>query len=190
MRECSNVRMRELLPDLEHDRLDAEVRAEVEAHLVTCGDCQAELRLLRQVVAVTGTPRVDTARIVAALPSPRGGRTRVWNMRSPLLQLAAALVLVAGATVIGLRLDRRPDARSASPAPQVATHAAQRPAAAAANAVAAARPVTTTELPVGEPLHDLSDGELRALLAEIESLDAVTSSETEVVVPSIGRSGA
>ena len=46
---------------------------------------------------------------------------------------------------------------------------------------------TATELALGETLHDLSDTQLRALLNELGTLEAVTPTETEVVVPALGR---
>jgi hypothetical protein len=49
--------------------------------------------------------------------------------------------------------------------------------------------VSTTELAVGESFHDLSDAELKALIDELGTLEAVTSTETEAVAPSLGRGG-
>ena len=43
------------------------------------------------------------------------------------------------------------------------------------------------ELALGETVHDLSDAELRTLLSELGTLEAVTPTETEVVVPALGR---
>ena len=72
MSECSRPEMRDRLPDLIHDRLDAAARAEVVAHVAGCAVCNAELELLRQAhaVLVARTPRVDVAKIVSALPKP------------------------------------------------------------------------------------------------------------------------
>jgi hypothetical protein len=42
-------------------------------------------------------------------------------------------------------------------------------------------------LAVGELLQDLSDAELQALLDELETFEAVTPAETEVVLPALGR---
>jgi hypothetical protein len=63
MRDCANVEVRDLLPDLLHDRLGAAEREHVRAHVSGCDDCSAELSLLRASIAVAATdaPRVDAA---------------------------------------------------------------------------------------------------------------------------------
>ena len=48
----------------------------------------------------------------------------------------------------------------------------------------------TAELAVGDGFHDVSDGDLRTLLDELGTMEAVTSTETEVVLPApIRREG-
>ena len=42
MNDCPNAEMRDLLPDLLHERLDASPRAVVSAHVGACEDCRAE----------------------------------------------------------------------------------------------------------------------------------------------------
>src|SRR5687768_18590158 len=71
MTDCTNVLVRERLPELLHERLDAVARAEVQAHLGACAECAAELTLLREARrSMQRVPVVDVARIVAALPGP------------------------------------------------------------------------------------------------------------------------
>src|SRR5947209_7568668 len=72
MTDCPDAEIRDRLPDLLHDRLDASTRAAVEAHVAGCADCRAELELLRgiQSAHVVRTPRVNVNAIVAALPAP------------------------------------------------------------------------------------------------------------------------
>src|SRR5687768_3992991 len=70
MRDCPEWEMRELLPDLLHERGPVEARERVRQHVASCDDCRAELALLAQIRAISVTPTVDTARIVSALPSP------------------------------------------------------------------------------------------------------------------------
>src|ERR1044071_4822753 len=72
MNDCPNAEMRDLLPDLLHDRLTATVRAEVTAHVDSCFDCREELALLRGVHAAltSRAPRVDVTYVVSALPKP------------------------------------------------------------------------------------------------------------------------
>ncbi len=72
MTDCPSAEIRDRLPDLLHDRLDANARAAVEAHVAGCVDCQAELEVLRGVQSslMARTPRVNVNAIVAALPAP------------------------------------------------------------------------------------------------------------------------
>jgi hypothetical protein len=188
MRDCANVEMRDRLPDLLHERLAVALRLEVQRHVDGCEACAAELVILRTVVAATRAPTVDVARIVSVLPpyrvAPRWRRMAV----SPRLRVAAALMILAGGTAVVATTMR--DGREetlfagrgvgsiADSAPNVGQTVAVRTVASGA-----------TELAVGEPLHDLSDTELRALLDDLGTFDGMTSSETEVVPPSLERGG-
>ena len=72
MNDCQNAEIRDQLPDLLHDRLEAAARLAVAAHVETCVDCHEELELLRVVLGLARaqTPTVDVAAIVRALPAP------------------------------------------------------------------------------------------------------------------------
>ena len=199
MRDCANVRMRDLLPDLLHDRLPAVLRVEVETHVVGCADCRAELTILRSVVAIAVVPRVDTSCIAAALPPYRA--LPVWRRAivSPAFRVAAAVVLLAGsAGLITVVANRLRDAKSpqrqvegpVTPPPRVASVPPSTPPAATVGGITPAPKspsAAPAELALGESFHDLSDSELRALLQEVEKFEAMTSTETEIVVPSPGR---
>ncbi|PYP60840.1 MAG: hypothetical protein DMD26_18920, partial [Gemmatimonadetes bacterium] len=52
MTDCPNAEMRDRLPDLLHERLDASARAVVMAHVADCDDCRAELVVLREARVV------------------------------------------------------------------------------------------------------------------------------------------
>ena len=103
MNDCPNSGIRDRLPDLLHDRLDAATRATVQEHVDECADCRAELALLRGIHGMLAmrTPTVDVELIVQALPrAPRstvtqalGHRRRVW---SDWRVAAAVTLLVAG----------------------------------------------------------------------------------------------
>lgn len=73
---CGTVR--ELIPDLVGGRLMAADREEVERHAGRCGECGAELQLVRMVAA--GRPRVPSGlleRVLASLDAGVGtGRSR------------------------------------------------------------------------------------------------------------------
>jgi hypothetical protein len=164
MRDCDDVTMRDLLPDLLHDRLPVGVRADVQAHVDGCAECRAELELLRTVMAAAAAPRVDASRIGAGLRPYRRPSVWVSAARSWPLRAAASIVLVVGvASVIRDRAENRPDSVVAVAAPW-------------------------PELAVGG-LTDIPESDLRALAAEMAKLEAVTSAEPEVVVPAVGRGG-
>ena len=165
MSDCLDAEMRDHLPDALHDRLTPAQRVELDAHLLACDRCRAELALLRQVRDAAPRPRVDTATIAAAIPAYR---RRTWSA-SPLLRIAAALVLVVGsATLIVRRTNDGPVVRDT-----VAQRATLAP------------PV----LSMGESLQDLSDTDLEALAGELRELEAVLSTEPEEFVVPIGESG-
>ena len=73
MTDCSNADIRDRLPELVHGRLDGGSLVEVRAHLVDCSPCREEVLLLERARAalMLATPRIDTAAIVHALPTPR-----------------------------------------------------------------------------------------------------------------------
>lgn len=166
MRDCANATMRDRLPDLLHAAADDLALAEVRAHVSSCDDCREELELLRLARAAAPAPRVDVERIAAAIPpfvpQPHWGRLA----RSRQLRVAAAVVVIAGGAVAGY-------VHSSRVAPD--TMLAQ----------ATAEP-GTPELGLAEPLTDLSDDDLMALLEEMSQLQADLPTETDVVmVPAV-----
>lgn len=159
MTDCPNVTMREMLPELVNDRLAADARTQVEAHIASCAECRAEVELLRQVRAAAPSPRIDAARIAANIAAYRRPSVLVLAARSWPVRAAAAVLLLVGAnTVVRQNLASGPDTIVAMAAPEVAVGA----------------------------LADISEADLRALAAEFGTLRAVTSVEPEVVVPSVG----
>jgi anti-sigma factor RsiW len=164
MTDCSNVTMREMLPDMLHDRLSADARGQVEAHLAACADCRAELELLRAVRAGARAPRVDIAGITARIAPYRRQSFVASASRSWAFRAAAAVVLVVGtATLLEI-------GGAGSDVDTVFASAAE------------------PELSLGG-LSDMTDSDLRALAQEMGKLKAVTPAEPEVVVPGVERSG-
>ena len=160
MNDCSNVTMREMLPDLLNGRLAAGARAEVEAHVASCSDCRAEFDLLRRVKASAVAPAVDVEGIAGSIaPYQAPSIWKSWTVRAA----AAVLLIVGTGTVMQFR-------GSVDQADTV---------------LAAAAPA---ELGVGA-LADISDSDLQAIAAELSRMKAVTSAEPEVVVPAVGQSG-
>ena len=183
----------DILPDLLHQTLDAGTRAAVESHLSECESCRRELEVLRRARGALSAPPVDTARVAAAIP-PYVAVRRRW-LSGVAWRIAAAILVVAGALVLwrtaGPPARQLADRQLAEP-PRVEAPAPASPrdpvTARSEVKVAAQTPVVRpAELATGETLHDLSEADLRALLQEISALDGVTSSETEVVVPAVGK---
>lgn len=102
MTDCSNVEIRELLPDLVSGQLSRADADRVGHHVAQCADCADELAILRATFAARpAAVAVDVSRIVAALPAPRTvrpperfarpTRTRAWRIAA-----ALAVVTVGG----------------------------------------------------------------------------------------------
>jgi hypothetical protein len=104
---CHDVRER--LSDLVDDALEAEARAQVDAHLAGCADCRRELDRLRATVSLLRAverphaPAGFVDRVLeAARPIPRHRRVRDWLAAVRLLRFpveTAAVVLVASLAV-------------------------------------------------------------------------------------------
>ena len=211
MTDCPNAAIRDRLPDLLHERLDASARAVVMAHVDGCADCRAELVLLREahVVLSSGVRTVDAAsiaRVVVARTAASQVRAIPRRIRVD-WRLAAAVVFVAigGASFAALRSVRQrgvaaPPVESAiAVAPMIADtprvgatakNALQRP-----GADRTAEPVVvaqSAELSAAGGVSDLTDNDLKALLSDLEKLDAVPPIEPEPVtvrvVPGRGSS--
>jgi Putative zinc-finger len=107
MSDCPNAEIRDLLPDLLHDRLDAPTRARVLAHVDGCSDCRSELELLRSLRGSMerATPRVDVDGIVAALPKPGTARVVAQRPRHISWRIAAAVTFIAvgGTSLVVMR---------------------------------------------------------------------------------------
>lgn len=200
MRDCPNAEIRDLLPDLVHERLDAATRVVVVAHVDGCAVCTDELALLRRLVLVrVAAPAIDVARVVSALPAPPASavarRGRSWSRWGG----GVGLALAAG--LAGVMVVHGPGREASAPAPRnpaVAAPAASAPLASSPNARGSTAAVATTspsatraptvhgELALAGTLEGLSDDGLAKLLADIEMLDAVPAAEPEVELPVAG----
>lgn len=178
MTDCPNGEMRDLLPDLLHDRLVPAERAAVESHLASCAECRAELALLSELRGtLRGAPAVDVAAIVRALPAPA---TRAWRPRHQ-WRIAAAIATLAigGGSIAVVRHERvwrtvPVEVASSAPAaaiPVVTERSVDSVPATEPSRVAQATP--RRELAVAGAVSDLSDRELAALLSDLESIQAL-----------------
>ena len=202
MNDCPNAEMRDLLPDLLHDRLAVNVRAEVTAHVAGCVDCREELALLRslQAIVTAKVSHVDVAYVVNALPKPPqrnvtqiATRRRTW---ADWRIAAAVTLLVAGGSSVAV-LNRAPTVvDSVAVMAPVAANApldTQRASAVTPTPTLASAPETVSkttstsetsndvELGTGGRLSDLDDAQLKALIDEIGQMKAVPITEPEPV---------
>ena len=182
MIDCPDGDLRDLLPDLLHDRLPASERESVLAHVRACAACEAELALLDRLrESLHGVPPMDVAAIVAAI-GPAGVRSGTSRrLRSRWLAVAAAALIVAGGTT--LAVVQRGGETASSPVATVTAPVLQPvPPVDTGSARVTARPSAniTRELAVGSgTVGELTDGELASLLGEIERMDAVPSLEVD-----------
>ncbi|MDB4876065.1 MAG: hypothetical protein JWM41_2511 [Gemmatimonadetes bacterium] len=199
MNDCPNAEIRDQLPDLIHERLEVSMRAAVLAHVADCVDCREELELLRGVraVLVTQAPRIDITHVVAALPKAPAQRRRRqmdWRIAAAVTFLAvggssvALLNRTTGVTVgngvppvapvIGQATPLASSAANAVPANVAPANDSQaRPA----QVVASANEQAAADVSPGGRFADLNEGQLKALLGEIDKLQAVPVTEPEPV---------
>ena len=193
MTDCPNAEMRDRLPDLLHERLESSVRAAVMAHVDQCSDCRAEMALLREARVVL-SPELGAVDVIAISrvvvertrrPSKAGVRRSPW-MDWRIAASVALLVVGAGSVALLVRSPETPsrvvaiaDTRSVAPN-------AARPETLAAGPLPPSEtaPMATTpgaELSATASVSDLSESELRALLRDLDQIDAVPSAEPEQV---------
>ena len=201
MTKCTRDDMRDLLPDLLNARLDAAPRAEVTRHVASCAECAAELELLRSMrSALAPAPRLDVARIAAAVAAsrgtpaasdvrplataqpPRAGRRIAWR-------IAAALVVAALGLLTWVQTEGGPPAVVATAPPHHADSVPSAPAVVAARPDTPSHASATTATPAAPKMlasrglvmdggvTDLSDGDVRLLLQSLDSLTAIPDAD-------------
>ena len=193
MTDCPNAEMRDRLPDLLHERLEMSVRAALMAHVDQCEDCRAEVALLREarIVLSPDVRAVDVVAISRVVIEKTRTPVNAQVRRSPWMDwriAASVALLLVGAGSVKMLVGSR---AAASPAAAVADTSSVLPNAARPETVAAEpirmsepAPVVTAasaELSAAAPVSDLSEIELRALLQELDAIDAVPSAEPEQV---------
>lgn len=193
MTDCLNAEMRDRLPDLLHERLDASVRAMIVAHVEECVDCRAELALLREarLALSSGVRAMDVTavtRVVLERTRPHAplGRQRSWTDWR--IAAAIAALLVGGGALLmlprGTRPERAPEV-SVLPTPATPPNAGLSSRAIVPPSAASPAPrvpAATAELSAaGGTVSDLSESELRTLLQDLDRIDAVPPTEPEPV---------
>jgi hypothetical protein len=199
MSECTNLEMRDLLPDYARGLLTGATAVLIEDHLMTCAECRAELRLVRSASAVLGAaPRVDTVRIVDAVARSQAirrsatasvaeaRRRRAWSVGAPSRRVwlaAASIAAIVTAAVIAT-----PDRPTSGPepAPTVAQSTAPvQPAPESSPAVSpgSRRSAPRIELVMGGGVSDLADADLESLLQALDDVDTELDVEPAVLLP-------
>lgn len=182
MSDCSNVSMRERLPDLLHGRLTPAEVSEVERHLSACAECNEELEILRTaraVLARTSVPRIDTAKIVAALPVATRPATAM-SRAAQRWRIAAAITLVAiGGTSVATFMRSSggsgggvADSGAVVVPPTVATVDSPR-------ATSDTPRTGAVRLTAGGDVSDLADEDLEALIGALESIETAPHAEPQ-----------
>ena len=165
MNDCVNAEMRDELPALMHGRLSAERRALVEAHLDTCTDCRAELELLERVRAsMAPAPRVDTTSIAGALSRPGPRISGAWLVRRRVRFAAAAGLILAAAGLLTFAGAERLWVSESAPAGEIAG--------------------TAGLVPDGA-FDDLTESDLRSLLAALDDFDGLPAVEPRSVASAL-----
>ena len=191
MNDCGNAEIRDRLPDLLHDQLDARARAVVMAHVEGCVDCRAELELLRGIreALVGHTPGVDVNWVAAALPKPpangtvaarrSSARRRVWSDWR--VAAAVTLFVVGGSSVVVLDRGRGFDPVPADTVRLPVAPALDSPHTAAA-AVVATEDDDNAPMPgTGRRLENLNEQQLKVLLDDIGQMQAVPVTDPDPV---------
>lgn len=180
MTDCSNIDIREHLPDYVSGMLTRVDVERVERHLSSCADCSDELDILRAVFALRPVAiPVNVGAIVAALPRP--GRARKTNWQHLRIAAVLATVAIGGLSWQVARTGvSGVDARAAD-SMMIAFNESENPGS-ADGAVAVS---------FGD-LGDYSDAEVAQILDRLEKWDGTTSAEPVnalPVLPSTGGTG-
>jgi anti-sigma factor RsiW len=167
MNKCIDSDVQEMLPDLLHRTLPADVRGRVEAHVATCDECREELRVLRAVhSAAVFAPEIDVDRVVRQIPPYQRivPATELPARTQPrLVSWLVAATLAITVVGVGSMLVTKPEAAVAPTVVAVATRA---PA-----------------LALGADVDGLSDGNLVQLMNDMNRFDALPATELDPVIP-------
>lgn len=213
MADCSNVEIRELLPERAGGALSVADAARVDAHLSGCALCSSELALIQSARrALRVTPTIDVARIrgavIAATAAPSrpqlvatSGRTVTVRRRPQMRWIglkAAAAVAIAAAGIGSFAVWNSANEGSGVPnGAVVATPAAGQGSPVSSSPATQPLAVATApddpapqELGVAGGLADLSETELQLLLGDISDetggLGVVSFDEPDAITPSVG----
>jgi anti-sigma factor RsiW len=189
MNECTENEIQEMLPDLLHGTLAADVRGRVEAHLASCEQCREDLEVLRAVKsAAVFAPVIDIDRVVRQIPPyrtivPAIERPVATRVVSWLVAASLAIVVVGGGSLILARRDAptaRPEVVSTQPPPSTPAQTTADPIAPPQNVVTKPH---THALALATDVEGLSDGSLQQLMSDMAQFDALPAAEPDPVMP-------
>jgi hypothetical protein len=191
MNECTENEIQEILPDLLHGTLAADVRGRVEAHLASCEQCREDFEVLRAVKsAAVFAPVIEIDRVVRQIPPyrtivPAIERPVATRVVSWLVAASLAVVVVGGGSLVLARRDVPIDPPAVvitdppvSTTPQSTTDLIAPPQ----NVVSSTRPHTHALALAGD-VEGLSDGSLQQLMSEMAQFDALPATEPDPVMP-------
>jgi hypothetical protein len=196
MTDCPNAEMRDRLPDLLHERLEASARAAVIVHVDGCADCRAELALLRRmrVSLSSGIVAIDSAAIVRTVVMRTAGNRVApihrgrWTDWRP--AAAIAVLAIGGASFAALygthvhsrsRVAQTPLTAVMPPVATVTASPVPATPPTPGPAIQTETPKPLAELAAAGDVGDLSESELRTLLGDLDTIEAVPPTEPEPV---------
>ena len=198
MSDCTNLDMRDLLPDLARGTLTGPSRVALDTHLATCELCRAELEVVRKAhAALSLAPAVDASRIAAAVARSTALRREATTSIAQARQrraskiappgrrawlAAASVAALAAAALLASNLTRGPMSRDV-PSAVVQIEPTTAPVASESTPPTAPRPASNTELVMGGGVSDLADADLESLLEVLEDVDTELDVEPAVMSP-------
>src|ERR1700694_1257345 len=190
MNKCTELDIQEMLPDLLHGTLDAHARARVEAHVASCGECTEELKVLRAVKsAAVFIPAIDVDSVVRGIPPYRAivpaaqtpARSRVVSW----LVAASLVVVVLGGGSL-LMIQKTPTVApvakiDVSRQPGGAVLHTDTPGGVAPGVTLNGTTISPNPAPhalaLATAVDGLSDNNLRQLMNDMNSFDALPATE-------------
>lgn len=186
MNKCTELDIREMLPDLLHGKLDADARAQVEAHIAGCDECAEELEVLRTVKsAAVFIPAIDVDHVVRQIPPYRAivpvtqapARSRVVSW---LVAACLVVVVLGGGSLLMIQ-------RAPTFAPIATVDGSKSPGAGSTQTSKRGdvTPKNTAVPPTPAPralalasaVDGLSDTNLRQLMDDLNNFDALPATE-------------
>ncbi|HEV2016777.1 MAG TPA: zf-HC2 domain-containing protein [Gemmatimonadaceae bacterium] len=195
MNRCTELDIKEMLPDLLHGKLDADARARVEAHVVSCEECTEEVEVLRTVKSVAVfIPAIDVDRVVRQIPpyrtivpaaqAPARSRVVSWLVAASLV-----VVVLGGGSLLMIQMQPTltPVATvDHSGLPDRASTQAEKPVGIAPiiapNGTGISAKPTTHALALATGVDGLSDNNLRQLMNDMNNFDALPATEPGPVI--------